>query len=296
VSAEHCFDRLARRIAELRAPLAVGIDPHWELLPDDLKCRSPAEGLERYALGVVGQVADLVPAVKVQFAFFERWGSAGWRVLERTCREARGAGLFVIADAKRGDIASTAQAYADGILGEPGEGGLGADAVTLNPYLGRDALEPFLRKAPGQGVFVLVRTTNPSSKEVQELDVKGRPLHLRVAERVREWGSPFVGSAGFSSVGAVVGATDPKALSVLRGALKTVFFLIPGFGAQGGTVDGIKEGFLPSGRGAIVSASRSIGFAFREDPWKRSFGEGRWEEGVRASTRETVERLGSLFG
>jgi orotidine-5'-phosphate decarboxylase len=185
------------------------------------------------------------------------------------CREARRQGLLVILDAKRGDLESTAIAYAEALLGDtPDTAGPEVDAVTVNPYLGGDGIQPFVAaaRARGKGVFVLVRTSNPSAAEFQELEAGGRPLYLHVASAVARWGAEDIGASGMSLVGAVVGATAPEQAARVREILPRAFFLVPGYGAQGGGAGSVRPHFLPGGRGVIVNASRSIIFAHEKEP------------------------------
>ncbi|ADR36885.1 orotidine 5'-phosphate decarboxylase [Oceanithermus profundus DSM 14977] len=227
-----------------RPPLVLGVDPRpaWHPGPE------PLEHLERYALELMETLADGLAAVKFQYAFFEALGGAGWALLERLVAAARVLGLPVIHDAKRGDIGSTAEAYARATLARwPGS------ALTVNPYLGGDALEPFFEAAAASGgaVFVLVKTSNPGSADFQDLDAGGRPLYLRVAERVAAWAEAWPAEAEpWSRVGAVVGGTHPEALELLRAALPRSLFLVPGLGAQGAEPR--------PGAGLLWSASRSL--------------------------------------
>ena len=259
-----------------------------------------ARGSAAFALfleKVVEVVADVAVAVKPNTAFFERFGAAGWEVLQQVARQARKAGLIVVADAKRGDIGHTAEAYADSLLGElPDTLGPYVDAVTVNPYLGTDAIEPFLARArlAGKGVFVLVRTTNPSAGEVQDLETGGRPVYLRVAElveagpcgRAPDFGGPEV--VGIRDL-AVVGATAPEQARRLRGLFPRTLFLVPGFGAQGAEVEGVRASFLPGGKGAVINASRSILYAHE----KRG---GAWVDAIRAAAIEARDELEKLRG
>ena len=293
-------DRLAQASVARQSCLVVGIDPVIEKLPREVAAivgegasggsgftarASAALGL--FATRVIGAVADTAVAVKPNTAFFERFGAAGWDALLETCRAARRAGLLVIADGKRGDIGSTAEAYADAFLGDT-EDTLGpwVDAVTVNPYMGTDSVRPFIEKARegGKGVFVLVRTSNPSAAEVQDLDSGGRPLYLRMADLVRGWGTDASGSSGLSSVGAVVGATAPAEARAIREVLPGAMFLVPGYGAQGGSAEGLRACFLPGGRGAVVNASRSILYAHE----KRG---GDWVEAVREAAIQARDEI-----
>ena len=304
---EHFADRLAAAIRAKGNPLCVGLDPRWESLPADLRRRHEGESLETVAAAyeefcgsVLDVVAPLVPVVKPQAAFFEACGPAGMGVLQRLLRKARGLGLMTILDGKRNDIASTAAAYADAAIGRVKVGDLyyavwEADALTVNPYLGRDAVEPFLTSArrSGAGVFVLVRTSNPGAGLFQDLPVQptgggpARPLYQHVGEAVAGWARENVGKCGLGDVGAVVGATYPAEAAALRRAMPGVVFLVPGFGAQGGGAASSAPAFRPDGLGAVVNSSRGILFPFGP-------GERDWEAKVEAATRATVAALAPL--
>ncbi len=280
-------DRLMAEMISKRSQVVVGIDPRLEQLPPELAGMPPADAFVAFAHGVVEAVAEHAAAVKPQVAFFEALGCEGMRAYAETVRIAREAGLLVIGDVKRSDIASTAAAYATAHLGADG-GDFVADAVTVNPYLGADGVRPFLDAAAahGRGVFALVKTSNPSSADIQDLDCGGRPLYERVAELVEEWGAPLRGESGYSSLGAVVGATYPQELARLRELMPHTPFLVPGFGAQGGGVDEVKAAFDPDGLGAVVNSSRGIIFAYEKEPYRTEFGPGRWREAVRAAAEE----------
>jgi orotidine-5'-phosphate decarboxylase len=245
--AAHFADRLAAAVEQKGAPLCVGLDPDPALMPAGV-------GLGEFCRGIVDAVAEHAVAVKPQSAFFEAQGATGWAALADVCGYARGAGLLVIADAKRGDVPTTARAYVAALAPL-------ADAVTVNPYLGRDSLEPFLKR-DGLGVFALVKTSNPGSADVQDLPLEdGRPLWQHVAALVDRWGADFVGASGLSSVGAVVGATHPEVLETARSLLPRAVLLLPGVGAQGGRPDDLGPAFTAGPAGALVSASRSVIYA-----------------------------------
>jgi orotidine-5'-phosphate decarboxylase len=252
--AGHFADRLAAAVERKGAPLCVGLDPDPALMPDGL-------GVVEFCRGIVDAVADVAVAVKPQAAFFEALGSDGWAALAGVCEYARGAGLLVIADAKRGDIPSTARAYAAAFAPL-------ADALTVNPYLGFDSLEPFLAR-DGLGVFALVKTSNPGSVDIQDLPLAdGRPLWQYVAALVDRWGRDLVGESGLSSVGAVVGATFPQEVAEARRLLPRAVLLLPGVGAQGAGPEDLAEAFSVGPAGALVSASRSVIYADRGAGWQ----------------------------
>lgn len=231
--------------------------------------QAAAACFQEFCCGVVDAVADQVPVVKPQAAFFEQYGAPGWSALRAVVEHAQSRGLLVIVDAKRGDIASTATAYARALFGgAPGfhgeVGGLGADAVTLSPYLGADSLVPFLEHCErGKGLFVLARTSNPGAADLQERESDGRPFFAHVAAMIRRLGEAYVGRCGYSDVGAVVGATAPDALRALRSELPRNFLLVPGYGAQGGDVAALAGLGDERGLGFIVNASRSIIYAWQ---------------------------------
>jgi orotidine-5'-phosphate decarboxylase len=288
---EHFADRL---IASCRArgnSLCVGLDPRWDLLP--LKIREQhvesrdgmAAAFEEFCIRVLDVVAPLVPVVKAQSAFFEACGPAGLEALQDVLHGASERGLLTILDSKRNDIASTALAYADAVFG--GSASVWpADSMTINPYLGRDAVEPFLasaRKTAG-GVFVLVRTSNKGAGQFQDLECAGKPLYRHVAEAVGAWAAENAGKTGYGDVGAVVGATHPEELALIRRWLPNVLFLVPGYGAQGGSAADIAAAFRDDGTGAIVNSSRGIIAAFQPD-------EPRWEWAVENATRAAIDGL-----
>jgi orotidine-5'-phosphate decarboxylase len=259
----------------------VGLDPVLERMPPALlDAHRPAAAagedeavaacFAAFCAGVIEAVAGTAACVKPQAAFFEQYGAAGWRALTETVACAHAHDLPVILDVKRGDIASTGAAYRRAAFGgAPGfatpVAGVAADALTVSPYLGDDALTPFVDAcADGHGVFVLVRTSNPGAALLQELDVGGRPLYLHVADAVARLGAPHVGARGYSDVGAVVGATAPAALRAVRAALPRAFLLIPGVGAQGGGTEALAELKVGDAGGFVVNASRSIIYAWQQ--------------------------------
>jgi orotidine-5'-phosphate decarboxylase len=299
MSPVHFADRLTEAIARCGNAVCVGLDPRWEALPLELRQRHTAATLETVAAAfdefcrrVIDVVAPLVPVVKPQSAFFEACGPAGLTALQQVLRHARERGLLTILDSKRNDIASTAEAYADAVFGGVTVANQthpvwDADALTINPYLGRDAVEPFLKSArrSGRGVFVLVRTSNAGAGQFQDLVCDGRPLYQHVGEAVRAWSREHLGTCGFGDVGAVIGATHPAELAALRQLLPEVYFLVPGYGAQGGTAADTAGGFRTDGLGAVINSSRGIIAAF--DPAQPDD----WEKAVEQATRTTVQAL-----
>ena len=276
-------DRLADAVERKRSQLVVGLDPQVDLLPVELRGdvhlgrEHAAEAFGRFCRGVIDAVAPYVVAVKPQSAFFEELGADGVRALEDVCAYARQAGLLVILDAKRGDIGSTSRAYAAAFLEPRGHEGPLADALTVNPYLGRDAVEPMLAacKRDGAGIFCVVKTSNAGSAEVQDaILTDGKPLWQHVARLVREWGEDVVGARGLSSVGAVIGATHPRAVGEARRLLPQSILLLPGVGAQGATPADVARAFTSGPASALVTVSRALIYAFRVDggEWRAAAG------------------------
>ncbi|MFH1023558.1 MAG: orotidine-5'-phosphate decarboxylase [Planctomycetota bacterium] len=290
-------DRLARAIRAKRSVLVAGVDPHWELLPAELRggARTPAaraRAMLKFSAAVIDRAAPHAAAVKLQIAFFETAGRAGFDAFFKAAARARRRGLIVIGDAKRADIGSTSAAYAEAFLSRSSP----VDALTVNPYFGADGVLPFrdLAVKNGKGIFVLVRTTNPGAAAIQLLSTPDGAVCEVVARLVREWGASCVGKAGFSDVGAVVAANRPAEAARLRKLMPRTFFLVPGYGTQGGTVETVRACFHGDGRGAIVAVSRSLNFAFRQSPWREQFGETRWAAAVGASAKALREELNRI--
>ncbi|HEX5027549.1 MAG TPA: orotidine-5'-phosphate decarboxylase [Gaiellaceae bacterium] len=291
-------DRLADAVARKRSQLVVGLDPRLDLLPMELRGEAvlgraaAASAFARFCKGIVDAVGPYVVAVKPQSAFFEALGSDGFRALEEVCEYARAAGLLVLVDAKRGDIGSTSRAYAEAFL-EPREDGVPlADAMTVSPFLGLDSVEPFLAasRRHGAGVFFLVRTSNAGAADVLDLALSdGRPLWNHVAEVVHEWGEPLVGREGMSSIGAVVGATHPRAVSEARRLLPRSPLLLPGVGAQGATPADVARAFTAGQASALVTASRSVIFAYRES-------EADWRTAAAAEAQSLAAQVWAAAG
>src|SRR6266704_4233033 len=272
-------DRLAEAVERKRSQLVVGLDPRLDLLPVELRGdahlgrAAAADACARFCRGLVDAVAPYVVAVKPQVAFFEALGADGIRALEDVCAYTRAAGLQVIADAKRGDIGSTARAYAAAYLESPNGKPPLADAVTVNPYLGRDSLDPFLAacRRDGAGIFCVVKTSNAGGAEVQDLVLSdGRHVWHQVAELVAEWGADLVGEHGLSAVGAVIGATHPRAVGEARRLLPRSILLLPGVGAQGASPGDVARAFTSGPASALVAASRSVTYGFRSsgEDWR----------------------------
>jgi orotidine-5'-phosphate decarboxylase len=267
-------DRLAAAVERKRSQLCVGLDPRVDLLPVELRGDSPADAVARFCRGIVDAVGPYVVAVKPQLAFFEALGAEGMRALEEVCTYSRAAELLVIVDGKRGDIGSTARGYAAAYL--EGDAPLG-DALTVNPYLGRDSLDPFLAacRRSGAGLFCVVKTSNAGGADVQDLALSdGRTVWMQVAKLVDEWGEELVGANGLSSVGAVVGATFPREVGEARRLMPRAVLLLPGVGEQGGTPADVARAFASGPASGLVSASRSVIYAYRNGggDWRASAG------------------------
>jgi orotidine-5'-phosphate decarboxylase len=272
VATIHFADRLAEAVEHKRSQLVVGLDPRPDLLPVELQGEAhlgraeAADACARFCRGLVDAVAPYVVGVKPQIAFFEVLGADGARALEDVCAYAHSAGLQVIADAKRGDIGSTARAYAAAFLEPANGGGPLADAVTVNPYLGRDSLDPFLAacRRDGAGIFCVVKTSNAGGAEVQDLVLSdGRHVWHQVADLVADWGADLLGERGLSAVGAVIGATHPRAVGEARRLLPRAVLLLPGVGAQGATPADVARAFTSGPASALVNVARNVIYAFR---------------------------------
>ncbi len=306
----HYIERLHAAIRRTRTSALVGLDPRFDQLPPAVivaaKQRATtdraiqATAFEEFCCRIIDVVAPLVPAVKPQAAFFEELGPDGCVALGNVMRHARQAGLIVICDAKRGDIGSTAEAYARGYLAgsDPNAAAWAADALTINPYLGRDTLEPFVKVAVerGAGLYVLVRTSNPGAGTLQDRATDGTLLYRHVAQIVEELSLATLcpsTQAGddFGCVGAVVGATYPQELAELRAAMPHVPLLIPGYGAQGGAAADVAGGFRADGFSALVNSSRAINFAHTREPYRSQFEADGWEQAVAAATRDMIAEL-----
>ena len=277
------FDRLISKINETKNPTVLGLDPQLDFIPDDLKLEAYAEhgktlegaagALLRFNKALIDAVFDIVPAVKPQAAFYERYGWQGVRALSETISYARAKGMFVIVDGKRGDIGSTMEAYAEGWLGTAEVEGIsftpfGGDALTVNGYLGSDGIKPLVEvcKKQDKGIFVLAKTSNPSSGELQDMKINNETIYETMASLCDKWGEALPGRYGYNGVGVVVGATYPEQLTQLRQRFPRLFFLVPGYGAQGGGGETVAGAFDKNGMGAIVNASRSLMCAWKKEP------------------------------
>ena len=280
----HFADRLLAACRDKGAPVCVGLDPVVDKMSSSLRALHPATACGRFCTAVIDAVADVVPCVKPQSACFERYGGAGFGAMMQVIEHARRRGLLVIVDAKRGDIGISAAHYAVAFAA--------ADAITVSPYLGDDAVQPFVDAAAkrGGGLFVLVRTSNPGSDALQTLQLTdGRSVGDAVADMVVKLGDGHVGRSGYSHVGAVVGATKPADAAALRRRMPRQLFLVPGFGAQGGTADDVRACFKDDGQGALVTASRSVIYAYAAD------GEGTWTQAVTRAAVDLRDQIATIL-
>lgn len=276
------FDRLITKIKELNNPTVVGLDPRFEYVPkfiqdkflleDGESMKAAAKAIFKFNQSIIDEICDIVPAIKPQAAYYEMYGHFGIKTLEKTIRYAKLKGMFVITDGKRNDIGATMDAYASAHLGSVSIGEnncepFGADALTVNGYLGTDGINPLLKicKESDKGIFVLVKTSNKSSGELQDKLIGDTPVYALMGDMCEEWGKDQIGQYGYSSVGAVVGATYPEQLAELRKRLPHTMFLVPGYGAQGGGAQGVAAAFDQNGLGAIVNSSRAIMYAYKNE-------------------------------
>lgn len=293
------INKLVSKIQKLEAPIVVGLDPMLNYVPEHVQKKAYAEygetlkgageAIFAYNKAIIDATHDLIPAVKPQIAMYEQFGIEGLIAFQKTCEYAKSKDLVIIGDIKRGDIGSTSAAYAVGHVGQVSVGankyrGFDEDFVTVNPYLGSDGVQPFIDvcKEENKGIFVLVKTSNPSSGEFQDQLIDGTPLYEKVAEKVAQWGESHMGDT-YSYVGAVVGATYPKMGEVLRKVMPKAYILVPGYGAQGGKAKDLAPFFNEDGLGAIVNSSRGIIAAYKQEKYA-SFG----AEGFADASRQAV--------
>ena len=305
----NAIDRLINKIKETNNPTVIGLDPRYELLPKCVLEKYPdtlegvSQAIVEYNKALIDETYDVIPAVKPQIAFYEMFGIPGIKAFEETCKYAKQKEMLVIADIKRGDIGSTAQGYSNAYLGktkigEKEESIFDVDFVTVNPYMGTDCVKPFIEdcKKYDKGIFILVKTSNPSSGELQDVKLEnGEEVYVKVAKLVEEWGKELRGEYGYSSIAAVVGATYPKQLKEIREIAPHTYFLIPGYGAQGGKAEDIALGFDKNGLGGIVNASRSLMCAYKSELWKDKFAEKDYAKATRAETLRMKEELGGII-
>ena len=305
------IDTLVEKIKKTNAPVVVGLDPMLSYIPEHILKRSYAEYGEtlagaadavfEYNKGIVDAIYDIIPAVKPQIAMYEQFGIEGMMAFKKTVDYCKSKGLVVIGDIKRGDIGSTSTAYAVGHIGKVQVGSksyvpFDEDFVTVNPYLGTDGIKPFIDVCNDndRGLFILVKTSNPSSGEFQDRMIDGRPLYELVGEQVAKWGELSMGS-GYSNIGAVVGATYPEQGKILRKLMPKTFILVPGYGAQGGQGKDLVDYFNDDGLGAIVNSSRGIICAYKQDKYSQ-FGSLNYADASRQAVIDMIEDINSARG
>ena len=301
-------DSLVKKIKEKGNPSVAGLDPKIDYVPEFLRekaykeygknLKGACEAIWEYNKGLIDALYDVVPAVKPQSAFYEMYGLCGEEVLHRTITYAKEKGLYVILDVKRNDIGSTAEAYSKAYLGKAEVDGEefaagSVDCVTVNPYLGTDGIKPFVDdcKKYDKSIFALVKTSNPSSGELQDLELNGKHFYEIVAEKVNDWNADTIGESGYGAVGAVVGATYPEQAEILRKIMPNSYFLVPGYGAQGGKAKDVKKSFNDDGLGAIVNSSRGIMCAYQ----KQGLAGEKFAEAARAEAIRMKEELTSIL-
>ncbi|MBE7088437.1 MAG: orotidine-5'-phosphate decarboxylase [Clostridiales bacterium] len=299
------IDGLIKKIIEMQNPTCVGLDTNFDYLPDDMRdgmatFEGVAEQIVEFNMNIIDKICDIVPAVKVQIAYYEMYGHAGLKAFDYTVNYAKGKGMYVIGDCKRNDIGSTAACYSKAYLGKTNINGkvmrsFPCDMLTVNGYLGSDGIVPFVEdiKANDKGIFVLVKTSNPSSGELQNLKLEnGKFIYEQMGELVSKWGADTIGKYGYSEVGAVVGATHPEEAKRLRAQMKNTFFLIPGYGAQGGSAEMLKVCFDERGLGGIVNNSRAILCAYRNPKYSGM----NYYEAARAACLDMQQDLANAIG
>ncbi len=276
------FDRLIENIVKTQNPSVVGLDPKLEYVPMYIRekkykkygktFKAAAKAILEFNKGIIDEIHDICPAIKPQAAYYEMYGFEGVKTLYKTIQYAKEKGMFVITDGKRNDIGATMEAYAAAHLGVTDIDGekaeaFGADALTVNGYLGTDGIDPLLKQCEAfdKGIFVLAKTSNKSSGELQDRKIDGKAVYAVMGDMCEKWGSSVMGKYGYSAVGAVVGATYPEQLAEMRAALPHTLFLVPGYGAQGGGAEGVAKGFDENGLGAIVNSSRAVMCAYKKE-------------------------------
>ena len=304
------INKLVDKIKKTNAPVVVGLDPMLSYVPEHIQKKAfdefgetlegAAEAIWQYNKGIIDTTYDLIPAVKPQIAMYEQFGVPGLQAFKKTVDYAKEKDLVVIGDVKRGDIGSTSAAYAVGHLGKVQVGSkkyslFDEDFATVNPYLGTDGIKPFVDvcKEENKGLFILVKTSNPSSGEFQDRLIDGRPLYEWVGEQVAKWGEDHMGN-DYSYIAAVVGATYPEMGKVLRKVMPKSYILVPGYGAQGGTAEGLKPYFNEDGLGAIVNSSRGIICAYKQDKYAK-FGAENYADASRQAVIDMIEDINSIF-
>lgn len=304
------ISQLIQKIQKTKAPICIGLDPMLGYIPEHILKKSfgefgetlegAADAIWQFNKEIIDHTYDLVPSVKPQIAMYEQFGIEGLKVYVKTVEYCHSKGLLVIGDAKRGDIGSTSAAYATAHIGSVKVGSsvckaFNTDFLTVNPYLGTDGVKPFVDvcKAEDKGLFVLVKTSNPSSGEFQDQKIDGRPLYELVADKVMEWGADCM-DGDYSNVGAVVGATYPEMSGILRKLMPHTYFLVPGYGAQGGTAADLKPCFNEDGLGAVVNSSRGIIAAYKQDKYAK-FGPEHFAEASRQAVADMAADINSVL-
>lgn len=305
------IDKLIAKIQKTKAPIVVGLDPMLNYIPEQIKTKAfaeygetlegAAEAIWQFNKEIVDKTYDLIPAVKPQIAMYEQFGIEGLKAYKKTIDYCKSKDLVIIGDIKRGDIGSTSAAYAVGHLGKVQVGSkcyvpFDEDFATVNPYLGSDGVKPFIEvcKEENKGLFILVKTSNPSSGEFQDRLINGRPLYELVGEKVAQWGEEHVGASGYSYIGAVVGATYPEMGAALRKLMPKTFILVPGYGAQGGKGKDLVNFFNEDGLGAIVNSSRGIIAAYKQEKYAK-FGAENFGDASRAAVEDMVADISSAL-
>ncbi len=306
---KNIIDILIEKINKTNNPTVMGLDPRYDMIP---KCitskysndtKGACQAILEYNKALIDATYDIIPAVKPQIAFYEMFGVEGIEVFKQTCQYAKQKEMIIIADVKRGDIGSTAAGYSNAYLGktplnEKEEPIFDVEFITVNPYLGIDGVKPFIEdcKKYTKGIFILVKTSNPSSGELQDLKLEnGKTVYETVGQLVNEWGKELIGQNGYSAIGAVVGATYPKQLQTLREIMPNTYFLIPGYGAQGGKAEDIALGFDKNGLGGIINASRSLMCAYKQQRWENQFKQEEFAQATRAEALRMKEELNNAI-
>lgn len=302
------IDQLIDSIEKLQNPTVVGLDTRLGFIPGHIKeeafdhhgktLKGASKAFYQFNREIIDEIKDIVPAVKPQVAMYEQYGYEGIKAYMDTIEYAKDRGLIVIGDVKRGDIASTAKAYSDGHIGLADVEGekievFKEDFITLSPYLGYDSIEPYVTdlNQRNKGLFILVKTSNPNSKEIQNLTVEGELLYERVAKLLKTWGEAAMGDLGYSRMGAVVGATHPEDAKRVRGILPNTFFLVPGYGAQGATAEDLIPNFNKGGKGAIINSSRGIIAAYKNEKYQKDFDSRDFAKAARAAALDMKKDL-----
>ncbi len=302
---KNLMDRLIEKIKQMNNPTVIGVDTRYELVPDCVKNKyskdinGMCKAMLEYSKALIDATYDIIPAVKLQSAYFEMYGIEGIKLYKEMIDYCKSKEMIVMADVKRGDIGSTSSGYSRAYLGknlinEKEESIFDVDFATVNPYMGSDCVNPFVEdcKKYDKGIFVLVKTSNKSSGEIQDLKTEdGEEVYKKVARLVNSWGEELIGENGYSNVSAVVGATYPKQLEELRELMPHAYFLIPGYGAQGGKAEDIALGFDENGLGGIVNATRSLMCAYKSERWQKEFSEEDYAKATRAEAIRMRDEL-----